>query len=135
MTLKMPPGFEMPGVLGPVTGVRLGTAKGKEAALDTFCRCVFKAVGVSSFLLNGTPWPDFKIWPPPQETYWEPVRQIQSVLLPRLRSAVPKTGMAFMPLQWTPAPSPLRTQLWVSSLPSLPPSSPQALHWGPRTSL
>lgn len=53
----------MPGVLGLVTKVRLGTVKGREAPLDTFLSCVFKAVDVS-FLhtkSNRTPWLDVEI--------------------------------------------------------------------------
>lgn len=62
-TLKMPPGFEMPGVLGPVTRVRPGTVKGREAPPDTFLSCVFKAVDVSLLPTksNQTPWLDIKI--------------------------------------------------------------------------
>ena len=62
-TLKMPLGFEMPGVLGPVTRVRPGTVKGREAPPDTFLGCVFKAVDVSLLPTksNLTPCLDIKI--------------------------------------------------------------------------
>lgn len=92
-TLKMPPGFEMPGVLGPV----LESGWGQWRALGlllTHSSAVSSKQSVSlSFLLNGSPWPDFQI--------------------SLIHHQWPLTQRPFIPLRWALVPSSLRTQLRV----------------------